>query len=219
MTTENKDGYIPALGNDALTPFYDGFISRFTREAALKRDLIQQAGIIPGQRVLDLGCGTATLLIMVKQVVPGAILTGLDGDEKVLEIARRKVEQAHLDIQLEQGLAYALPYPDASFDRVLSSLVIHHLSEENKMRAFQEVFRILRPGGQFHIADFGQPRHLWARIIAPLMKSFEQAKDNLLGRILPLLAETGFTEVAETSHYGTIFGTFTLYKARKAENA
>jgi ubiquinone/menaquinone biosynthesis C-methylase UbiE len=83
--------------------------------------------------VLDLGCGTATLTILIKQLQPGAEVVGLDGDSKILTIAEAKVAQADVDLTLDQGLANNMPYRDQSFDRVVSSLVIHHLSETQKV--------------------------------------------------------------------------------------
>ena len=64
--------FVPALGFDWLTRFYDPFVGLLLRERTLKQRLIDQAGIKPGQEVLDLGCGTGTLAIMVKQACPGA---------------------------------------------------------------------------------------------------------------------------------------------------
>src|SRR5215216_103767 len=92
-------------------------------DRVFKRHLVRQARIGPGQRVLDLGCGTASLTVMIKQVHPDAEVVGLDADGKILEIARAKARNAQVAITFAQGMAAALPYPDASFDRVVSSLV------------------------------------------------------------------------------------------------
>jgi ubiquinone/menaquinone biosynthesis C-methylase UbiE len=212
----SQDSFIPALSYDALTPFYDRLLAVSMREQEFKRALIGQINLQPGDHILDLGCGTATLLLMLKNTEPTAEVIGLDADEKVLAIARRKIESAGLDIQLDQGMAYQLPYAESSLDHVTSSLVTHHLTLENKQRAFQEVYRVLRPGGTFHIADFGRPRHLWARLINPIMRDFEETRENFAGRLPDLLIEAGFIEVSETKHYGTMFGTLTLYAAKKA---
>ncbi len=154
---KTKDSYIPALSFKWLTPLYDPLLKWGMREETFKRRLIERAGIRPGQRVLDLGCGTGTLTLMLKQANPEAQVTGLDGDAEVLFIARSKSEQAHADITWDTGLAYKLPYTDHSFDVVVSSLVIHHLISQDKVRAFREVRRVLQPAGWFHIVDFGRP--------------------------------------------------------------
>src|SRR3972149_904967 len=129
-----REKYIPALGHDWLTPLYDPLLRWVMREETFKRRLIAQADIQPGQRVLDLGCGTATLTILIKQVHPDSEVIGVDADVKVLDIGRAKASKAGVDITLDHGMAFQLPYPDRSFDRVLSSLVLHHLTREDKRR-------------------------------------------------------------------------------------
>src|SRR5438093_7602838 len=97
------------------------------------------------QQILDLGCGTGTLTLQIKRAFPHAEVRGIDGDPKILKIARAKTQRAGLEIALDEGMAFALPYPDATFDRVVSSLVLHHLTAGDKRRSCAEVFRVLRP--------------------------------------------------------------------------
>ena len=82
--------YIPALRYDWLTPFYDSLIQRIMPESLFVSRLVEQARIQPGHRVLDLGCGTATLTLFLKHAHPEAEVVGLDADPRVLEIARGK---------------------------------------------------------------------------------------------------------------------------------
>ena len=138
--------YIPALRYNCLTALYDPILRWTMRESVFKRRLVEQARIERGHRVLDLGCGTATLTLLLQQKHPGAQVVGLDGDPKVLEIARGKAARAGIPIVLDRGMAFELPYADGCFHRVLSSLLFHHLTQENKLRALREVFRVLRPG-------------------------------------------------------------------------
>jgi len=207
------DKYIPALNYDRLTPLFDPVLRWSMRELELKRSLIAQTRIEPGQRVLDLGCGTATLTILLKQTHPTAIVVGLDGDPKILAIAEAKVAQAGVDLTLDQGLAYEMPYPDQSFDRVVSSLVIHHLTTENKRRAFKEIYRVLRPGGELHVLDFGRPHNLYTSMVAPLIRRLEAAADNVQGLLPAMLREAGFDQVDVTRRFTTIFGSLSLYRA------
>ena len=68
--------YVPALGFDWLTPYYDAVVRATTRERHFKHALIRHASFEPGQRVLDLACGTGTLAIWIKQYQPQADVTG-----------------------------------------------------------------------------------------------------------------------------------------------
>lgn len=207
--------YIPALSFRWLTPFYDPLLKWAMHEETFKSKLIQQANIQPGMKVLDLGCGTGTLTIMLKQSVPQAKVIGLDGDNEVLTMARSKAIQAGVDIQWEQGLAFRLPYPDDSFDRVVSSLVFHHLISENKVRAFQEVFRVLRQGSEFHMVDFGPPHNLYERALALFDRWLEEAEDNAKGHLPGLMQSVGLQQIEETFHLTTIFGSLSMLRAIK----
>ena len=210
-----SDKYIPAFGHDALTPLYDVAMKWLMPEDRFKRDLIRQAEIRPGHRVLDLGCGTGTLTILAKQAHPDSEVAGLDGDPKVLEIARAKARKAGIEIAFQEGMAFQLPYPDGSFDRVLCSLVLHHLTTENKQRTLKEVHRVLRANGELHVVDFGKPGNFAAYLISLIIRLFEDVKDNIKGLLPEMFARAGFFQIEETARYMTIVGTLALYKARK----
>ncbi len=212
--TEGKEEYIPALGLRVLTPFYD-FVQRWiVRDFRYKRRLIEQAGVRAGHHVLDLGCGTGTLAIMVKQAQPGAQVAGLDADEDMLKVARRKSAKEQAAVEFKVGMTYDLPYPDACFDRVLSSLMIHHLKTADKEKTAREAYRVLRPGGQVHIIDFGKPSTPYGKILGPLLHEFEEANDNIAGR-LPGMFEAAGLKVKETGNFPTFFGDLTFLYGQK----
>ncbi|MBL8078218.1 MAG: methyltransferase domain-containing protein [Anaerolineales bacterium] len=144
--SSNEKRYIPALSFRWLTPLYDPLLKWVMSEEPFKRKLVQWANIQPGMKVLDLGCGTGTLTVMLKQAHPDANITGVDGDSEVLDIARKKSEG--MDIQWDEGLASSLPYPDSAFDRLVTGLVIHHLVTDDKRCAFKEIFRVIKPHGE-----------------------------------------------------------------------
>lgn len=210
--------YIPALRYGWLTAFYDPLVRWTTRESTFKRALVAQVAVRPGERVLDLGCGTATLSLALKRDQPAAGVTGLDGDPAILAIARDKARKAGVAIALDQGYSYDLPYPDASFDRVVSSLLFHHLGQTHKQRTLTEVFRVLVPGGDLHIADWGRAQNALLRgafFVVQLLDGFATTTDNVKGLLPRFVAEAGFQDVRETRRLATPLGTMSLYAARK----
>jgi SAM-dependent methyltransferase len=215
----SSNSYIPALGYRWLTRFYDPVVRLTTREATFKEALLRQASIRNGDRILDLGCGTGTLAMMVKQANRSAEVFGLDADPEALQLARRKLEEAGIEVQLDQGLASALPYAGESFDRVLSSLFFHHLPSELKLEAMREILRVLCPGGEFHIADWGKPTSPPMRLAfvgVQLLDGFATTTDNVRGLLPNLLRLAGFEKVETTQRYSTLLGTLSLYRARKS---
>ena len=189
------------------------------REKSFKRQLVRQANIQPGHRVLDLGCGTGTLTLLTKAHQPEADIIGIDGDAKVLSIAKDKAVKAGTAITFEQGLSYELPYPDESFDRVFSSLLFHHLTRENKERTFREIHRVLRPGSELHVADWGKPQNTvmrYAFYMVQLLDGFATTTDNMQGLLPRFMAEAGLKQMRETTRFSTMFGTLSLYSARRA---
>jgi ubiquinone/menaquinone biosynthesis C-methylase UbiE len=213
--SERPVGYVPAAGSDFLLPLYDPFLRFVMREHTFKRRLVAEAAIEPGLRVLDLGCGTATLTMLAKRLHPEAELVGVDGDPKVLEIARRKVADSGLAISLDQALATELPYPDDSFDRVLSCLVFHHLTREEKLRALAEVRRVLRPGGRLHVVDFGPPGSRLERALTHFFHHGDRLDDNLAGRLPALFTEAGFRGAEQTGRQLTPGGVLAFVRGTR----
>jgi len=180
--------------------------------------LVEQARIQLGHRVLDLGCGTATLTLFLKQAHPEAEVIGLDADPRALEIARAKAGRVGVHIKLDRGMAIALPYADNHFDRILSSLLFHHLKREDKLCALQEALRVLRPSGGLHIADWGKAadrRMRTAFLLVQCLDGFKTTADNVHGVLPELLSGAGFASVRESERFRTVFGTLSLYQAQK----
>ena len=212
------DKYIPALGYDWLTRVYDPLVRLTTREITFKRALIDQADIHAGQRVLDLACGTGTLAVLIKRKYPLTEVLGIDGDPKILTIAIRKAEQNRVEIDFEEGMSSELPYADQSLDRVLSSLFFHHLTRRNKLITLREAFRVLKPEGELHIADWGLPASFFMRIVSQgirLLDGTETTDDNFSGLLPSLVTETGFHCAEVPTHFNSLFGTIRLIKAKK----
>jgi ubiquinone/menaquinone biosynthesis C-methylase UbiE len=218
---EDRTNYIPALRYEWLTGFYDMVMERMMRETEFKQALVRQARVTKNYQVLDLGCGTATLTLLIKQAHPEAKVTGLDGDPKALEIARAKIAKSGLTITLDEGMAFNLPYPDNSFDRVFSGLLFHHLTREDKERTLKEVYRVLRPGGELHVADWGKASNALMRLaffLVQLLDGFKTTTDNVNGLLPVFFSKAGLQQVQEAARYATMFGTMALYKASKPVN-
>lgn len=213
--------YIPALAYRPLTALYDPVVALTTREKAFKAALLDQAGLQSGQQVLDLACGTATLTIAAKQRAPAARITGLDGDPQILQRARAKAAAAGVDLRFDEALSHCLPYGDAQFDRVLCSLFFHHLERDSKLATFREIHRVLRPGGELHVADWGRAANPLMRglfYLVQLLDGFSNTADNVAGRLPEFMGESGFSDVSETRRFATPLGTIALYRARKSNH-
>lgn len=210
--------YVPALGFHRLTPYYDAVVGTTTRERSFKQALIRQARIEPGQRVLDLASGTGTLAIWMKQHQPHASITGVDGDPAILSLAIHKAEKASVSVQFDHALSDSLPYPPAHFDRVVSSLFFHHLSWVNKERTARELFRVLKPGAELHVADWGRADNVLMRglfLFVQLLDGFENTGHNVSGKLVTLFEQAGFVDVVQRQTFSTIHGTMALYSAVK----
>jgi SAM-dependent methyltransferase len=210
--------YLAALKYRWLTPLYDPLVRWTVRERAFKRHLVEQVGAEAGQRVLDIGCGTGTLALLIKRASPEAAVVGIDADPGVLEIAKRKADVAGVSVELVRGDSSELPYPDGSFDRVVSSLLFHHLTRENKRRTLREALRVLRRGGELHVADWGKAGNFAGRvafIMVQLLDGFDTTSDNVRGLLPTLITEAGFENFAEHKRFTTPFGTLALYRADK----
>lgn len=210
--------FTPALGYHTLTRLYDPVLKWTTREFAFKSRLLEAMHCASGQRVLDVGCGTGTLTIALRQTVPGAEVVGIDADPRALQIARKKAESASLNLSLQQASATCLPFADGSFDHVVSSLMFHHLTADAKKLALSEMHRVLAPGGQLHIADWGRPQNHFMRLLffsVQLLDGFATTSDSVAGALPGYAQDAGFTHFAEYAQLSTPCGTLALYQGYK----
>lgn len=214
---EKNHKYIPALGFDSLTFLYDPVVRLTTRERRFKAALVKLAKLKPRQKVLDVGCGTATLAIALKKACPQATVHGLDGDGRILSIAWRKTQKEKVEVFLEQGFSFDMPYEASSFDCVVSSLFFHHLTPENKKRTLREIWEVLKPNGELYVADWGKPQNLLMRFVSKFIEGLDGAttKDSFQGLLSDYAVETGFDEVCEAGYLNTMFGTIRLLQAKK----
>jgi SAM-dependent methyltransferase len=211
-------GYLPALRLRALTRVYDPVVRWTTREETFKTRLIEQARLRAGDRILDLGCGTGTLAVMVGELEPDAEVVGLDADPQMLSGAEAKAQKAGLSARFDEGRSDELPYEDQSFDRVLATLFFHHLTDEVKERTIAEIARVLKPGGELHVADWGPPQDPLMRAASwqiRLLDGREPTEAVIAGALPHLFEAGGLREATITERFRTTFGTLALYRAAR----
>jgi len=208
--------YIPPLRYRFLTRFYDPVVRWTTREAAFKRALLAQVVADRPRRVLDLGCGTGTLTIAIAKALPDAAVSGLDADVEALAIAAHKARGAGVSLGLHQGFSTSMPFGNAQFDCVVSSLFFHHLTREAKIATLREVRRALAPKGLLHVADWGKPSNVLLRTLfftVQLLDGFETTRDSVTGALPELMHVAGYRRVDETKKLNTPLGTMRLFRA------
>lgn len=218
MTVDTE--FTPALGDHRLTPFYDLAIALLTREGVWRRRLVTQIAPTSSDRILDVGCGTGSLAILLKQRAPDIDIIGLDPDPVVLARARRKAYKRGFTIDWRNGfLSDDIVEQSRPISKVVSSLVFHQTPLEEKQQMLAKMHALLEPGGSLHIADYGLQRSKLMRILfrrtVQAIDGIEDTQANADG-VLPELMETaGFADVTETQIIPTLTGSISLYWAQR----
>ena len=209
--------FLPAAGHDFALPLYDP-ITRLLGADRLRQELIERAELKPMQRVLDVGCGTGTLVIAAKRTCPQAELTGVDPDPRALKRARRKADRARLHVRFERGYGDALPVGDATFAHVFSSFMLHHLDPSSQQKLLAEVRRVLEPGGSFHFLDFAHSAHTGHGLFRWLHRGGPQSHLQSEQEIHGMLQRAGFGDEIFRAQRRLLW-TPVLYYVARAPNA
>jgi ubiquinone/menaquinone biosynthesis C-methylase UbiE len=207
-------GYVPALGYHGLTGLYDHVVAVTMREATWRADLVKLIAPRAGERILDVGCGTGSLAVALAQVEPGAQITGIDPDAAMLEVARKRATAAGVTVELVGDLAQRAARAGAlagrRFDKIVSSLVFHHLDDGAKRTVLATMQRLLAlPNGQLIILDWGAMPGILTRLRflpVQLLDGFDSTRANVAGRMPQLLTEAGFRVIATPWTFETAFG-------------
>lgn len=219
----SAQSFTPAAGNPKWTKLYDPVVALLTREQRWRSAAIRQLDLQPGDTVVDIGCGTASLALLMKQAQPAARVVGVDPDPQILGIARAKVRKAGLGtdaIEFVQGMgdkAAELVGPGTA-DKTVSSLVLHQCPVPMKKAIIANMFAVLRPGGELVIADFGLQRTTLLRLGFRLVQAVDGKTDtqpNADGILPELIEQAGFSDVAETEVIPTVSGSLSIYHASR----
>lgn len=134
------------------------FLDRFVLRGGLRtlrRRVLDAARLDGAEALLEVGCGTGTMaMAAAERLGSTARVAGIDPAPHQIARARGKARRGGLDIDFRQATIEALPFPDGTFDRALSTLMLHHLPPDLKRQGLAEVMRVLRPGALLVAADF-----------------------------------------------------------------
>jgi ubiquinone/menaquinone biosynthesis C-methylase UbiE len=215
---DNKTAFVPAMGYNWLTYFYDMAVKLTMPEKKFREKLIDELDPKDNETILEFGFGTAQNIILANLRNNKAKLRGVDIDPKIRDIAFKKIKELGLDILLDLYDGKVFPYADNSFNKVFSSLVFHHLNRETKILCLKEIYRTLKPNGQLIIGDWGQAKSKRMRFVfygVQLLDGFETTNDNVKGLLPKFIEMAGFKNVVETAFINTSLGTYSYYKAIK----
>ena len=180
------------------------------RGAAIAEQTADIARIEAGHRVLDLGCGTgAVTLAAAKRSGADGEVRGIDASPQMIAKARGKAEKRGSPATFDVAVIEDLPFEDASFDRVVSQFVMHHLPGDLAADGLREAARVLRPGGVIAVTDFAQPNEAMS---AHALLARWGGEQRPAGWLVALLEEAGFAEVEQVEtkfgHIAYVRGVF-----------
>ncbi len=191
-----------------MAHYYDAVVTLMTlgREKTLRRVTLDLVQLKPGDKILEIGCGTGTLTLGAKaRVGASGEAIGLDIAPEMVEAASRKATRKGVDATFQVGSIAKIPYPDSYFDAVMCSFMIFHMPDDVRREGFAEIRRVLKPGGHLSILDFGLPDKPWLRRFVQM--HFGQMIQHDVRDLIPVLEENSFSDVeaVKANFMGTWF--------------
>jgi 2-polyprenyl-3-methyl-5-hydroxy-6-metoxy-1,4-benzoquinol methylase len=213
--------YVPALGDHRLSPFYDTTIALMTCERTWRRAFVKQIDPAPRDVILDIGCGTGSLAVLLKQTSPSASIYAVDPDPDILTRAEIKARDAGVIVHFAQGYAQHTASIAANIrpNKIVTSLVLHQLPFCAKRSMILNAYAGLRADGELHVADYGKQSSPLMRFAFRQVQSldgFDNTQPNAEGVLPELMIEAGFADVRENATIPTPTGSISLYSARRA---
>nr|BFE58974.1 hypothetical protein GCM10020063_035000 [Dactylosporangium thailandense] len=209
------DTFTPALGRLGPIRYYDRVVA-LTRERLWRALAAAHAAPRAGDVIVDVGCGTGTLALLLARVEPRARIIGVDPDPGVLAVARRKADDARVDIEWRLGRGESVG--EGSADTVVSSLVLHQCPMPVKRAVLASMAAALRPGGRVVIADYGRQRTRLMRLAFRTVQLADGRADtqpNADGVLPGLMTGAGFADVREAEVVPTATGSISVYVGRR----
>lgn len=196
---------------------YDPLVEKmsFGRERRFREKTIRYMDIQPGQQILDIGCGTGSLTLMIAAELEDLEVIGIDAAPKMIAIAQKKAKRQKSAARFEVQIAEDITFDNKKFDIVVNSMFCHHIDHELKKKAFAEMFRVLKPGGLLVTADIDKPTTLIAKAIGWLSRYLllqPELEDNLRGLLPELIRNAGFAKVCRHEHIYGLVSFFTAHK-------
>ncbi len=177
---------------------YDAIVGLITlgQEQKMRQAILELVNIQPGDRILEVGCGTGSLSLAAKiKAGPESQVYGIDIAPDMIDTARRKASKANLDIKFEVGRIETIPFPDRQFDLVFSSLMLHHVPDwRDKEKGIAEMLRVLIIGGKLLVIDFEPPKNPLIKGLVSIFFGHKMAGYNLR-EFIPMLEKAGFNNI------------------------
>jgi ubiquinone/menaquinone biosynthesis C-methylase UbiE len=142
---------------DALIPVYNWIFKALAgrKHEIFRQHVLDLASLQGSEAVLDAGCGTGLMILHIASQFSGCAIYGIDLSPNMITAARKGAEKLGLMVDLRVGSITDLPYPDTSFEVVVTNIIYHHLDLVEKRQAVEEIARVLKPGGRYVSAEFG----------------------------------------------------------------